>query len=66
MSNTLAWIPGHFELGVILIVALLIFGRRVPEMIGNLGKGCAEFRKGIKEGLAPDIEERKTNENEDK
>ena len=45
------WTPGVWEMSVIAIVAILIFGRRLPEIIGNMGKGIAEFRKGIREGV---------------
>jgi len=41
-------LPGHFELVVIVVVAILIFGRRVPEIIGNMGKAIWEFRRGLK------------------
>ncbi len=43
------WTPGSMELIVIGIVAVLIFGRRLPETIGNMGKAIREFRKGFKE-----------------
>ena len=42
------WTPGPLEMVVIGIIAVLIFGRKLPEMIGNMGKGIREFRKGLK------------------
>ncbi len=42
--------PGHWELLVIFLVVLLLFGaRRIPEMAQGLGKGIREFRKAVKD-----------------
>lgn len=40
--------PGGWEWFVILIVALLIFGKRLPDVMKSLGKGIVEFKKGVK------------------
>ncbi len=43
------WTPGPLELIVILTVAVLLFGRRLPEIARGLGKSLTEFKKGVKE-----------------
>ena len=43
------WTPGPLEWIVILVVVVLIFGRRLPEIARNFGKTLTEFKKGIKE-----------------
>lgn len=48
--------PGGWEWLIILIVALLIFGKRLPDVMKSLGKGIVEFKKGVK-GVEDDVEE---------
>ena len=41
---------GATEALVILLVVLLLFGgKKIPELMHGIGKGVADFRKGIKE-----------------
>jgi len=57
MSNVLAiGLPGGpGEWILIAGIALLLFGKRLPEVGRSLGKGIVEFKKGLK-GIEEDID----------
>ena len=42
-------LPGGVEWVVILLVALLVFGRRLPDVARSVGKSIVEFKKGLKD-----------------
>jgi len=42
-------LPGGWEWILIVLAALLIFGRRLPDVARSLGKSIVEFKKGIKD-----------------
>ncbi len=42
-------LPGGVEWLVILIIALLIFGSRLPSVMRSLGKSINEFKRGMDE-----------------
>ena len=53
----LAWMPGPIEWAIIGVVALLIFGRRLPEVARSVGKSIVEFKRGIRD-VKDDVETR--------
>lgn len=40
--------PGPMEMVIILLIAVLLFGKRLPEVGRSLGKGIVEFKKGVR------------------
>jgi sec-independent protein translocase protein TatA len=49
---------GPLEIGIVLIIALIVFGpKRLPELGNGLGRGLREFKEtvtGEKKGDAPE------------
>jgi len=58
-------IPGFsgFDLIILLVVALLVFGpQRLPEIGSSIGRGIQEFRKGLHEITTPEDEKNGTHQ----
>ena len=47
--------PGPMEMLIIGVIAVLLFGKRLPEVGRSLGKGIVEFKRGI-HGIEDDME----------
>ncbi|HCK40899.1 MAG: twin-arginine translocase TatA/TatE family subunit [Planctomycetaceae bacterium] len=50
MGTILAFIgtPGPWQVIIVAMVVLLLFGNRLPSVMRSLGEGITEFKKGIK------------------
>ena len=46
---------GHWELLIVLVIALVLFGHRLPSMMRSLGKSVTEFKKGV-QGVEEDAD----------
>jgi sec-independent protein translocase protein TatA len=45
------WTPGWLEIVIILAILLLVFGRRLPDVMRNLGRGLTQFKRGMRESV---------------
>ncbi len=46
----IAGVVGPWQIVLIVAVALLMFGgKKIPELMGGIGKGMKEFKKAVKE-----------------
>ena len=48
-DGVLAGLPGGWEWIVVLVIFLLLFGRRLPGVARSLGQGITSFKKGLNE-----------------
>ena len=59
--------PGGSEWLIILIIVMVIFGgKKIPELMGGLGKGIKSFKKAMSEPDAIDVTPEKSGEIDDK
>ena len=56
---------GTTELVVIAVVALLVFGSRLPQVGRSLGKGLVEFKKGLRD-IGDEIDQVGQSNNDDR
>jgi sec-independent protein translocase protein TatA len=54
---------GFWELLLILLIVVLLFNRRIPELGESLGKGIRKFRKSVHESDEIDITPEKGDKN---
>ncbi|NOY45106.1 twin-arginine translocase TatA/TatE family subunit [Deferrisoma camini] len=55
--------PGGSEWLIILLIVLVIFGgKKIPELMGGLGKGIKSFKKAMNEPDAIDVTPEKKEE----
>ena len=67
IGTSLGWQPtlaifglGPLEICVVAFIALLLFGRRLPEVARSMGKGVVEFKKGLKD-IETDVDNGESN-----
>jgi sec-independent protein translocase protein TatA len=53
-----------WEIIVVALVVLLLFGNRLPGLMRSLGQGVVEFKKGV-QGIEDDDQVRRTAEKKD-
>ena len=44
---------GTQELMIVAVIVLVLFGHRLPTMMGSLGKGIRDFKRGLNEEEQP-------------
>ncbi len=55
MNSLFALIFSQWDWMIILVIAFLLFGNRLPTAMRSLGRGVTEFKKGL-EGSEDDVD----------
>ncbi|HYW78160.1 MAG TPA: twin-arginine translocase TatA/TatE family subunit [Thermoguttaceae bacterium] len=56
--------PGPFEIIIIAMIVLLLFGNRLPSVMRSMGQGIVEFKKGVR-GIENEVDNSVNNKNDD-
>lgn len=64
-TTTLAWMPGPWEMAIIAVLGILIFGKRLPEVGRGIGKSIVEFKKGLA-GIDEEVDKAAQNQTQQK
>jgi sec-independent protein translocase protein TatA len=59
-AQFLAGLPGGYEWLIVLVIFLLLFGRRLPGVARSLGQGISSFKKGLNDPDMDDEDEKPT------
>lgn len=51
-------VPGWAEIAIVMMIVLLLFGKRVPSVMRSLGSSIVEFKKGVRGAEDASEEER--------
>jgi sec-independent protein translocase protein TatA len=57
--------PGPFEMAIIAMIILLLFGNRLPSVMRSLGKGITEFKKGV-QGIEEEVDKAVERQDDDR
>ena len=56
--------PGPFEIIIIAMIVLLLFGNRLPGVMRSMGQGIVEFKKGVR-GIENEVDNSAKKNNDD-
>jgi sec-independent protein translocase protein TatA len=56
MPELLAFMLGHWEIIVIVVIVFLLFGTRLPKVARSMGQGVSEFKRGLS-GVKDEIDD---------
>lgn len=65
MFAVLPGIPGPFELLIIAFIVLLLFGKRLPDLMRSLGRSVVEFKRGVNDTESLESDEDASRRNRD-